>query len=36
MVLEPNVRVLAARIRAAIEAAETPTPVFVPSEKAAE
>ena len=36
MVLEPNVRVLAARIRAAIEAAETPTPVYVPSEKAAE
>lgn len=41
MVLEPNVRVLAARIRAAIEAAEgpgarLPDPVFVPSEKAAE
>ncbi|WP_417524647.1 type I polyketide synthase [Marinovum sp.] len=36
MVLEPNVRVLAARIRAAIEAAEQPEPVFVPSERAAE
>ncbi|WP_323765901.1 type I polyketide synthase [Marinovum sp.] len=36
MVLEPNVRVLAARIRAAIEAAEVPNPVYVPSDKAAE